>query len=83
MKRAWHIGEYGEIYVADSEGQVKDFLAKLVGEDEAAESISDCFEELGHTEMDTPIRMEDSEELYTLRNLAASCDEPMQICSCY
>lgn len=52
MMRAWHIGEHGEIYAAESAEGAKQLMFALVGEEEATEFIESCFEELTARELD-------------------------------
>jgi hypothetical protein len=79
--RAWHIGEYGEIYAAQSEEEVRNFLIGLIGETESKESIEDCFEELTPQELNQEVEFEGCKT--TLRKVAEDCELPTQISTCY
>jgi hypothetical protein len=59
--RAWHIGEYNEIYAGrcDEEG-IKLFLHELCGKDAAVDSIESLFEEIPQDALDVEIDWRDS-----------------------
>jgi len=79
--RAWHIGEYGEIYAGISEDEVKAFLAGQIGQDEAAESLENCFEEIPSDALDREVEFEGRKT--TLRKVSEQCQLPTQIATCY
>ena len=85
--RAWHIGEYGEVFAGYSVKEVKDFYRKMIGKaDEAAEAIASEFREIPKSKMDSPFKFnEDGETVTTTwRKLARrAISLPTQISTAY
>ena len=50
--RLWRIGESSEVYAAHSEEQVKAYMTKILGEEEARGCIADLFEEIPESDFD-------------------------------
>lgn len=84
--RAWHIGEYGEIYGASSEEDVRNYFRKLVGNKEAEECFESEFLELSSEELDAVKDFNDDGEIrqVSFRSLALeSVEWPTQISTTY
>ena len=83
----YHIGEYGEVFAAHSEQEVKDYYRDLYSytQEEADKRFADEFREI--TDLDTPFKMKDSDDgseaMTTWRKLAEDCDLPTQLSTMY
>lgn len=80
--RAWHIGEYGEVYAAHSEEEIKAYYIGLVGRQQADEDFESEFRELTDEEMRAEVTDADGVS-WSWLSIAQTVNLPEQIGTLY